>query len=525
MIQSRFRIAPTLLLTLCVAALATIALGDNSTGSPRKTKPSTHPATMPDDAKLLTFSADAMHYAYAAPAQDNWNLIVDGNVAGTYPSIRQIFLPASGHVVATIGPLLPELPNAETDIQPPAMVVIDSKPGAAYENLGGPDINPLGSWRDTPQEGLIFSPDGKHIAYIGRQPKGAGTEDHVVLDGTDLGTYAVAQRLTFSPDSGRFACVVYHDLEKNPSLLQADCAASSSALSPPSTQPSTRPLLVGTETPLPRHSAYQISFSPDSQSCAAAVGDGNPMTSSQIVVTGALSETIDGYAGQFAFSPDGQHIVCVPMFDGGNSLAADGKELKSNLQLGTTAYFSPDCKQIYYCTADGITGITPDGQQISFTPGVARIFSPDRKRTIDVQDDGQGGHLYELGNTEIKLKRGEEMGGYAFGPGNIFVLCVDHQDELDPSLTFAPQSLYVDGAPGPTYDAIDLKTLTFSPDGKNFAYAAKKDDDWFAVINSTPLPDKYDSIAPVPIVFKNNSFIFQAVRNGAVLRTVVSNQN
>lgn len=489
---------------VCMAALmAAVALGDNTNSPPPKTKPlrhpTTHPATMPEDAKLLTFSADARHYAYASPNGDNWDLIVDGKVSGTYPSIRQIFLPASGHIIATVGPLLPELPNAETDIQSPAFVVVDGKPQTSYVNLGGPDINPQASWRDNPQEGLIFSPDGKHSAYVGRQPKGIGTEDHVVLDGVELGTYAAVQRLYFSPDSQRFACIVYHDVNANPSLL-----------------------LDGKETPLPRHSAYQIGFSPDSQSCAVAVGDGNPMTDSQILVTGALIETIDGYAGQFIFSADGQHILCIPMFDGGNSLAADGKELKSDLQLGTTAYFSPDCKTIFYGTAKGITGLTPDGQQISFTPGVSRLFSPDGKRIIDVQDDGQGGHVYQLAASQIQLRRGQELGGYAFGPGDLFVLCVDHQDQLDPTLTTAPQSLYIEDAPGPTYDAIDIKTISFSPDGKHVAYAAKKGDDWMIVIDSKELPDRYDSVAPLPFVFKENAFVFQAVRNGAILRGIAA---
>jgi hypothetical protein len=504
MARYRIRIAPGLFLTVCASALlAAFALGDNTNSVPPKTKPatspSTHPATMPEDAKLLTYSPDALHYAYASPDKDNWDLILDGKVAGTYPSIRQIFLPASGQVILTVGPLLPELPNAETDIQPPAFVVVDGKPQTAYQNLGGPDVNPQGSWRDNPQVGLTFSPDGKHLAYIGRQPKGIGTEDHVVLDGKDLGAYAMVQRLCFSPDSQRFACVVYHDVNANPSLL-----------------------LDGKETPLPRHSAYQIGFSPDSQSCAVAVGDGNPMTDSQILVTGALIETIDGYAGQFIFSADGQHILCIPMFDGGNSLAADGKELKGDLQLGTTAYFSPDCKEIFYGTAKGITGLTPDGQPMSFTPGISRIFSPDQKRSIDVQDDGQGGHIYELGTSEIQLKHGQESGGYVFGPGNIFVLCVDHQDQLDPSLSVAPQSLYVESVPGATYDMIDMKTLSFSPDGKHIAYAAKKGDDWMIVIDSIELPQRYDSVAPLPFAYKDDAFTLQAMRDGAVLRVVAA---
>ncbi|MCX7702480.1 MAG: hypothetical protein N2234_00030 [Planctomycetota bacterium] len=60
----------------------------------------------------------------------------------------------------------------------------------------------------------------------------------------------------------------------------------------------------------------------------------------------------------------------------------------------------------------------------------------------------------------------------------------------------------VDGKEGKRYD--DLAFLTFSPDGKRFAYAAKEGDKWLVVIDGKE-EKKYNGIGEGTIAFSPNS--------------------
>ena len=89
-----------------------------------------------------------------------------------------------------------------------AVVAVDGKAGPRFEWIVPGD--PPGSaapWRDGQQRGLTTSPDGKRVAYAGVR----GGKYFVVIDGIERGPYGDVSRLTFSPDSRRFAFLMRDD--------------------------------------------------------------------------------------------------------------------------------------------------------------------------------------------------------------------------------------------------------------------------------------------------------------------------
>jgi len=81
-------------------------------------------------------------------------------------------------------------------------LVIDGKQEPAFDRI---DLDPV-------RNRLVFSPDGKHIAYVAEEPY---AKCSVVLDGTRGPTYNEIAGLTFSPDGSRFAYVARSQADKN----------------------------------------------------------------------------------------------------------------------------------------------------------------------------------------------------------------------------------------------------------------------------------------------------------------------
>jgi len=145
----------------------------------------------------IRFSPDGSRLAFLACRQGRWSVVVDGQAGPAYDDVlgARIAFSADGTRVGYVGIARAE-PAAEGagDGTPKTehVVVVDGKPGPAYEAVatGHP----------------VFSPDGKHSAYVARK----GGQRVVVIDGHEAGPYERygLNTLTFSPDSRHLALAV-----------------------------------------------------------------------------------------------------------------------------------------------------------------------------------------------------------------------------------------------------------------------------------------------------------------------------
>jgi Tol biopolymer transport system component len=194
------------------------------------------------------FGPDRKHLAYAAQRGGKWRVVHDGKEGSEYDTVgprvpvfspdgrrlaygasrgKQQFLVADGVEGKAYGPhpsgrmdvsLLPEpvfSPDGKRlayrvayELPPPAnekwprerwRVVVDGVEGKEYTG-----IRSLGL--DRMQAGTpVFSPDGKHLAYLAVDPQDGMSR--VVVDGAEGPKYRAVGMLTFSPDGKRLAYV------------------------------------------------------------------------------------------------------------------------------------------------------------------------------------------------------------------------------------------------------------------------------------------------------------------------------
>lgn len=284
------------------------------------------------------------------------------------------------------------------------VVVVDGRAGPEYDGLNL--VSPLEGSIVAGPDDLIFSPDGKCLAYVVRKGH-RHSSSLAVVDGEAGAEYSEVLRPVFSPDSRRVAYAA--KIGKKWSVVvdgQAGPAYDELRIAP-----------------------YPLPFSPDSKHLAYAAKRSGKWV---VVVDGQEGAEYRDIGG-VVFSADGKRVA-YPVFDRGWSVMADG-------QVG------PKFESILN------PGFSPDGSHVAY---VAERRGVDKIWTLVV--DGQAGAAYS------------SIGIWTFSPDGRHVAYPALMSGVFSDTSGNPYragkwSVVLDGTPGAEYSEILPRTLVFSPDG------------------------------------------------------------
>jgi len=312
-------------LGLCIILLTVLALwtGVRAADPPAASKPA-----YPAEARDVVFSQDRRHVAYVMPRGQKQCVVVDGQVGAEYDEICKgpIFSPYSNRVayIAKKGKK--------------SLVVVDGQPGAEYYNA----IN---------GDSLIFSPDGKRVAYVLENPgmifplrPGEVPLDNrpfVVVDGKAGAKYDRIFNLIFSPDSKRVAYIVHKNMGGG-RFVVVDGQA-------------------GTEYKW----VTSLIFSPDGKRVAYTARKGEK---SLVVVDGKPGAEYDDILKDFPiFSPDGKRVAYVARKDQKYLVVVEG-QAGAEYDKIYNLVFSPDGQLAYKAEKDGKLLVVLDDSRARSTP-------------------------------------------------------------------------------------------------------------------------------------------------------------
>jgi Tol biopolymer transport system component len=260
-----------------------------------------------------TFSTDGSRLAYGARIDGSMRLVVDGEPLADWlvAPAPPVFSP-DGRRLAFIAHNREGQPD-ERPRDYHQFVVVDGQPQPTYDSIA------------QPPDGLMFSPDGRRVAYLGRN----GDMYRVVLDGVEQTPYPDCAAPTFSRDGSRFAFIARPG-RKRMRLVEDDVAGPEfRAVGPPVFSPDSRRLAYFANTPQSRmalmldgervdevkDSWANVVFSPDSRRyayLAAVPGSGllgRLHTSYRLVVDGSPGSTWDEVGSGPHWSPDSRHVA------------------------------------------------------------------------------------------------------------------------------------------------------------------------------------------------------------------------
>jgi hypothetical protein len=322
-------------------------------------------------------TADGKHWAYAARRSSDWFAVVDGKEYGPYTGV-------------------PPLVTARLS-----------------------DNNQPAPFNMTPNNPIVFSPDGKHFAFVGQK----GNQGSVVVeDGKEIASGQVdsTASLLFSKEGDHLA------------FMMRDNSGDS--------------WVVVDGVPAPKYKQIGHMFFSD---------DGRHLIYVAAPTYGKYTLVVDGKAGPVSsgigtdaigrsvlVSPDASHIAYTAINSGNGSgtnvVLIDGKIVYSTTAQQTGVWMSPDGKTIAYLHgAQGGVSLVVNGK-----PGQEYAAFQDIRFAPD-------GHV-------IYTMRAAQT-------SKLFVIDGDKESDA--------------------YDEVDLNTLQFSRDGKHMAYAASADTSSFAVLD------------------------------------------
>jgi hypothetical protein len=360
------------------------------------------------------------------------------------------------------------------------VVVINGVEGKEYDEIArGPLV--LHSQRfgtsfvlpgESAESGLVFSPDGKRVAYAARN----GTRWVVVVDGVEgkemdafsrYGSIGKEEILpVFSPDSKRVAhvakragkCVVVVDGEEGKEYE-------------------------GARAPV---------FSPDSKRVAYWACLGGKLIPKWVVVVdgvegkeyGLVSDTTQMVTSPPLFSPNSQCVAYHAQRGGKPLIVVDGVETKQYCGIvRDTLTFSPDSKHVAYGACLGGEwrrkwGVVVDGVEGKDYEGIGEeslIFSPDSKRMAYAAARGGKGFVVVDG---VEREEGGAIGRGAllFSPDGQRMAYVARRGKKF-------WAVVVDGVEGKEYEGVTAGTPVFSPDSKHVVYGALAGDKFLFVVD------------------------------------------
>jgi WD40 repeat protein len=297
----------------------------------------------------LQFSRDGKHHAYGRRSGDKAVVVLDGKPQQEYRDIawETIYLSPTGR-------LCYQATKDEGESGTKSVAVFDGKESVTSEI----------------SEKLLFSPDGKHFAYVTTSSDGTS----VVVDGKAGRPYDTIQNLQFSPDGSRVSYTAR--------------------------TPSGEFAVVDEEESEAFHSVSKISFSENGKRFAYV---GSTDKGAVVVVDGKPGKTYREFQS-LALSPDGSRYAYEALINFGEpEVVIDGKAVRTNLvatlepAVGNgdkmVFRFSPNSKHLamasmvsggarYGVTVDGVTGPTNGFcQRFTFSPDSSHFAYVTRENT------------------------------------------------------------------------------------------------------------------------------------------------
>lgn len=407
-------------------------------GGPEEEMPVTEcrlgPAPLAGQAYEVTRSRDQLHMAWARRIPNGkWSVVVDGQSGAGYDGIAEgtILFSPDGKRIAY---------NAQQGGG--RVVVLDGSPGPKIEATVA----------------ILFSPDGGRLAYVACR----GRRRFVVVDGRPGPEYdTVAKTLYFSPDSTRLAYVAWRG---------------------------GKPVVVADGRPGPEFDSIGeggIEFSLKGEHVAYTARKGDKWFA---VVDGQSGPKYDGIA-DLSIAGSGK-VAYAATKDNGWFVVADGQEEGEYDGIGDGPIFSPDGRRLAYQARRGnryfvVVGGQP-GPECDGLAGNTLVFSPDSRRV---------GYAALKGGRWSVVVDGRTGNGFDGIGGPVF--SSDGKRFAYGARQGSKWFTVVDGQAGPEFDVIAKGDPIFSSDGSRFAYAARKDGKWFVVVDGQEWP-AYDVVPAGP---------------------------
>lgn len=318
---------------------------------------------------------------------------------------------------------------------------------------------------------IRISPDNRHIAYI-YQASDELKLSCVKVDQKpgELFPSILLDTLTFSPDSRR---VSYGASDFQGQFLIIDNKK---------------------HGPYKGLIACSPAFSPDSKQVVYAVHTKDKNTVSVFIDENLLC-TCDKIGDTLQFSPDGTSLAFKASVDGKQCVMVNGQQGPFYDQVDNP-HFSPDSQRTtYMAKQDGQWFIVIDGEEGQrFKNAVGPVFSPNSERIAYYAQGDDGWYMAaddQLIGPYHSFGR-EEFGLFNFSPDSQRLAFVGVEAKKWLMISYRHrESVVTNGEHGRKYNR--CVNLVFSPNSEHLAYAAKRDDHWFIIVDDEEF-GPYESI-------------------------------
>ena len=369
-------------------------------------------------------SADGRKVAWRCPANDRWTVFVNGvPQGGGFEEARWLIFSPDGQHMAfaarrdkrwTIVEDGKERPTTYAEVGPPEYSddgkhIVLRREGHEEMDAGRGRRAAGGRVRRHPGA-RSFSPDGQRVAYVGRRRN----KFVVVLDEKEGTPFDIVGGIGFSSDSRRFA---YAGADVNRGFGKQKAVG--------------RATIDGTAGPT--FEGAQI----------GSLLKNFATSSTPYLLVGYLPQLLSDTHGVTApvFSPDGRRVAYAARRDKETStVIVDGEPGPVLPSIVAGPVFSPDSQHVAVVISEGdakilvVDGVKTAGSAASGTDFIVDLaFAANNRRGAYIGIDG--GNMYEQGYTRRARRR-----------------------------------VYVDGTPGPEYNALYLGQLQFTPDGAHITY-------------------------------------------------------
>lgn len=351
---------------------------------------------------------------------------------------------------------------------------------------------------------FVFSPNGKHLAYIALK----GQDYFATLDNGALRPYAQIQELTFRPGT-EMELYYAAQIEKNKWVILDNISRVHSE-------------------PYPALGALTFSKAGDRLAYAFLKGRKFHVFDGQ-----AAGEGFDR-VGDIAFSPDGRHLVYSGNKGSTISLLWDHKPLCTAEGIMNIT-LSPDSRFVAYVARekDGHV-VYAHNKRLSMHEKVDKLFVTSQPpNVIYAVEQGGKHHIFINGAPEsgpyehISLFSGKENSYAAIVRKSKDQIAVVHNGRLSPIYTNIPMLVWDETGKQLAYPARKRPTwsgvvwnetesdhyeypqhLTFGGGGRALLFFARRRDGWYAVLNDRPIPDSLCAEILTPPAYDEKSKAF-----------------